>query len=521
MKAYLMYRDRDFRTTRTERVTDADLIQDLELDTLWDAMARGDAFLRQVAQSATLSSLTTGEEIRYRQQVLSDCLRQSAVVRELYDVSVEAIAGERKIYRSIFGEHGESLLHRSVTVIEMFVGMLRRLRQLAEDHDQQFASEGFQRFFAQLRGELDEDYFAEIADHLKQLRFRGGILESAQLGAGNQGSGYLLRAPRAENRRGLFNRIPLKKPTFSLTIPERDEAGFQALSALRDRGLNLVANAAAQSVDHILNFFIAVRIELGFYIGCLNLHEQLAGKGEPECFPQPQDPGQLTLTARALYDPCLSLRMPQPVTGNDLDADGKNLVIITGANQGGKSTFLRSLGVAHLMMQCGMFVSAASFSSTVTLGVFTHYIREEDATMSSGKFDEELGRMSQIADVIGPDCLLMCNESFAATNEREGSEIAAEVVRAMNDAGIRVVYVTHMFDLANRFHEQRAGTTLFLRAERGEEGKRSFRLPEGEPLPTSYGRDLFERTFLDPDRPADSNGSRQRPDLDVGPGQVT
>jgi DNA mismatch repair ATPase MutS len=54
---------------------------------------------------------------------------------------------------------------------------------------------------------------------------------------------------------------------------------------------------------------------------------------------------------------------------------------------------------------------------------FTHYKREEDATMTSGKFDEELSRMSEIADEIRPRSLLLCNESFASTNEREGAEI--------------------------------------------------------------------------------------------------
>ena len=90
--------------------------------------------------------------------------------------------------------------------------------------------------------------------------------------------------------------------------------------------------------------------------------------------------------------------MKRRVVGNDVTADHKDLVIITGANQGGKSTFLRSVGLAQLMMQCGLFVAAEAFCSTVCDGLFTHYKREEDAAMQSGKFDEELGRMSDIVD---------------------------------------------------------------------------------------------------------------------------
>ena len=64
--------------------------------------------------------------------------------------------------------------------------------------------------------------------------------------------------------------------------------------------------------------------------------------------------------------------------------------MITGANQGGKSTFLRSVGLAQLMMQCGMFVAAESLRASVGQRLFTHYKREEDAAMESGKLDEEL-----------------------------------------------------------------------------------------------------------------------------------
>jgi DNA mismatch repair ATPase MutS len=121
-----------------------------------------------------------------------------------------------------------------------------------------------------------------------------------------------------------------------------------------------------------------------------------------------------------MYDPCLSLSTESKVVGNDVAGDGKTLVVITGANRGGKSTLLRGMGLAQLMMQCGMFVAAESFRANVCNGVFTHFKREEDAGMKSGKLDEELGRMSAIVDRVAPGSILLLNESFASTNEREG-----------------------------------------------------------------------------------------------------
>ena len=204
-----------------------------------------------------------------------------------------------------------------------------------------------------------------------------------------------------------------------------------------------------------------------------------------------------------LYDASLALSLNEAsAVGNDVDADGKQVIMVTGANHGGKSTFLRSAGLAQLMMQAGMFVPAESFGASLSTGIFTHFKREEDATMEKGKLDEELDRMSVIAGQITPGCLLLCNESFASTNEREGSEIARQVIRALTEAGIRIVFVTHLYDLAERLYTAHDPAALFLRAERRPDGGRTFRLPPGEPLPTSYGQDLYQSVFGTADQTA-------------------
>ncbi|MDT4868186.1 Endonuclease MutS2 [compost metagenome] len=170
--------------------------------------------------------------------------------------------------------------------------------------------------------------------------------------------------------------------------------------------------------------------------------------------------------------------------------------MITGANQGGKSSFLRSIGLAQLMMQSGMFVAANAFTADLCSGVFTHYKREEDNTMTSGKFDEELRRMSRIADAIRPNAMVLFNESFASTNEREGSEVARQVVKALLSHDIKVYFVTHLYDFAHGIATSLSDAALFLRAERRPDGSRTFRLVLAEPLDTSYGEDLYREVFL-------------------------
>jgi DNA mismatch repair ATPase MutS len=529
MKAFLMRRDRDFDPqqllARREKElrhgrgneqglelqqllpgNEAALRQDLGLDILFNAMALGDRFLFDVANVAVLSSLTDVDAINYRQHVYFDCMKNAQIVRDIYQIAIDAIEAERKNYWSFFARYPSGILHRSVDVLQMFVGKLKLLRRVADEQGKKFESQGFSRLFAMLRDELSDEYFIEIEKHLNRLKFRHGTLISAQLGKGNKGRNYVLRKPHEDKRSWLTRLLAEKPEAYTFQLHPRDEAGAQALSALNDRGVNLVANALAQSTDHILSFVKMLRTELAFYIGCLNLHAQFKQMGEPICFPVPAPAGERKLSFSDLHDASLALSMGRSIVGNDLNADHKDLIIITGANTGGKSTFLRSVGLAHIMMQAGMFVSAKSFSSEVCAGIFTHYKREEDITMESGKWDEELSRMSEIVDNIKPNSLLLFNESFASTNEREGSEIARQITTALMEKGVKILFVTHLYEFAHRFHDSVTQNAMFLRAERRPDGTRTFRLLEGEPLQTSYGKDVYDAVF----------GAEHRPDAEAG-----
>jgi DNA mismatch repair ATPase MutS len=496
MNAYLLFKDRDFYLEQELKLNEPVLANDLELNTLFKAMALGDRFLYEVASKVIISCLNNDPDtIIYRQNILRDCLENPLIIRKMYDIAVEAIEGRRKAWWGFFGKYPSGILHGSIEVMHLFMGMLRKLKSITDEHSDKFESEGFGAFFTKLKQELNNEYFAAVNDRLRELIFRGGVLISAELEKGNKGANYILRKSEDDKRSWIKRIVSPRPPSYSFYISDRDQSGARALSELNDRGIHLAANALAQSVDHIQNFINMLRIELGFYIGCLNLREQLAQKGEPISFPLPVASNERRHSFKGLYDVCLALHLEQRIVGNDVNADNKNLVIITGANQGGKSTFLRSIGLAQLMMQCGMFVPAESFCSNVCDSLFTHFKREEDTTMKSGKLDEELRRMSDIVDNMTSNSMLLLNESFAATNEREGSEISRQIICALLEKRIKVFFVTHLYDFAHSYYERKAEKAIFLRAERQADGGRTFKLIEGEPLQTSYGEDLYNRIF--------------------------
>ncbi|HKJ67520.1 MAG TPA: DNA mismatch repair protein MutS [bacterium] len=497
MKVFLLHSDRDFNRKQALPSNAEDLSRDLGLDTLFASMAQDDTFLRDVVRRVVFTSLTETETIFYRQDVLRDCLAHPNVIRELYHIPLEYMERKRGQWLWISPRHSNpgSILSNGRRMLEASLDLFYRLRELADHNMEEFQSKGFHRFVGMIQQELDDGYLAEVEKHVHLLKFPRGVLLKAGLGKGNEGTKYILCKP-TDNEQSWFKRLfSSNNDSYTYTLHPRDTPGARILGELQSRGIARAANSVAQAAEHIESFFKVLRWELAFYIGCINLHEQLTTLNDPVTFPRPQRTEIRRLSCTGLYNVILSLTKEDRVVGNDVSAYGKNLTIITGPNQGGKTTFLRSVGLAQLMMQCGMFVPAEAYSANLSPRIFTYFKREEDETMEHGKFEEELVRMDTIVNHLTPDALVLLNESFAATNEREGSEIAWQIIRVLLKKHIQVMFVTHLYDFSRRADENLTDTVLYLRAERLSGGRRTFKLNPGKPLETSFSVDLYRKIF--------------------------
>lgn len=488
-----MFRDHDFDENASAPPLSDDLVHDLDLETLFAAMGQGDPLVRGVSRIGILCPVSNSEQVTYRQEVLTDCIANAGVVRELYELASSVFREKRQLFWYYRRNSPTSIMAQTPQMISMYVRYLKEFRGIVDQHGEGFTSQGWTTLFTSIREELGDDYFALIDEMLKSLRFKDGELFSARLGFAAHGVDYVLRDP-SRARPSFVERLGVGgRKSYSFEIAPRDEAGAEFLERIRAKGLSGAANALAQAADHMSSFFARLQIELAFYVGCINLHRVLSDKGETLCMPHVQTWSPARLDFSGLYDPCLSLRRSEKVVGNTANCDNARLVVVTGANSGGKSTFLRSLSTAYLMMSAGLFVAAESFAASMVKAVFTHFMREEDPSMSSGKLDEELSRMSVIADHLGPHCVVAFNESFSATNEREGTEIARQVLAAVLDSDVRAIVVTHLSELAEYFYECESDTTAFLRAMRGGAGGELYRLEPGPPLDTGFGLDVYER----------------------------
>jgi DNA mismatch repair ATPase MutS len=485
MKAYLMFREGDTNTKPEFSYAPDALESDLELHGILNFMSGGDKTIYNTCEDAMLRPLQSTEAILYRQAALRDAIKNPEAVRRLY--AIAAAADQNNKYFMSATRLAETFAN-AVELLKKYTKMLKDLREVADRKLSEFESEGFRKLFEMLRRELTDDFFAGVQEHLDEMRDVDNILVSAKLGPNLMSVDYTLR----RKEKGFWLKWNLA-PSFSVNA-EKGAEELEDIRKRRERAISETTSVMTQSTMFLQGFFNMLRAELAFYAGCLTLIDKMKELGMPICIPTVKPLDSRDRSWRNLYDVSLALTKSQGVIGNDLDAAGKRLYFVTGANQGGKSTFLRSFGQAQLMAQCGMPVGAESYTAPIRRGVFTHFKREEESWMKSGRLDEELTRMSKIVDHLDRGALVLMNESFSSTNEREGSEIACQITSAMIENDVEVFSVTHLYTYAIAYINNKE--TQYLRAQRRDDAERTFKVQPGEPLETAFGEDLYQKIFV-------------------------
>lgn len=505
MKPYLLYEQNNEKQNNMILMkkchNENDLIQDLNLNEIFDVMSQNDAFLYDTVKSVMLNSLTDIPTIIYRQNILKDCLNNKNIIRDFLNITSSALK-EAAYYKEYTQTSFAKIipvsvrLFNSVGLLDLLVKKLENLKSSVRVAEKTFQSKGLTTFCSRFEILMTEVFFTKVKEYigdLKSLTEDGNMVIGSCIGNGLKGANHVLRKISRDVNKNNAKKILHKNLPCSI-IPLNNSSIVNSAKEIEDAALVHILRAINQFTSSIIHFFEALRFETGFYVGCMNLHDTLLKIGVVTSFPIPEDMDKTTLIFNSLYDAGMAIENKNIPVSNDLYARNKTLFIITGANQGGKSTFLRSIGLAQIFMQCGAFVPASSYYSNVCDCIFTHFTREEDAGMNSGKLDEELSRMNNIVNRITPHSLLLMNEPFATTTERDGSRIAADMVTAFYELGIKVLLVTHLYEFPSLIYNMKLEKAVYLRAERNEDGSRSFSIKEGKPLQTSFGEDLFRVT---------------------------
>ncbi len=250
--------------------------------------------------------------------------------------------------------------------------------------------------------------------------------------------------------------------------------------------------------------------ELAFYIGATKLINRLRAAGLHLCRPDVAPMCERMCRIKDTYSLDLALRADHTnrqdvhtsVITNDVAFDHAHaLCIITGPNSGGKTTYTRAVGQAHVLFQAGLFIPGTTACISPVDHIYTHFAAPERLDREGGRLDEELERLSSIFNIATSDSLILLNEPLTSTDHRAAQVIGRDVITGLRMLGARTIFVTHLYELYDELELHVDGLTDIVSlvagsTEQHNQTTPTYTIKPGAPHMRNHARELAERHRL-------------------------
>jgi hypothetical protein len=319
--------------------------------------------------------------------------------------------------------------------------------------------------------------------------------------ADRRGIGPLHTVPHIAQSRSPFGLDGTPQDINPLMVPL-----FNDLANVLDAVCRPIAKALRHYVTLQSGFLGSLSGDIAFYLAAVGLMTRLQNQGLPLCRPKIAPMDARVCDLQDAYNLNLALYLMKQTQAKDRlirnevhMGDNGRILIVTGPNQGGKTTYTQMIGLCHILAQAGLWVPAAAAHVSPVDGIYTHYPIEETLESATGRFGDEAQRLNQMFTQATRYSLMLFNESLSSTSAGESLYIAQDVVRILRRMGVRAIFATHLHELAAdiaRLNRDTNGDSRIVslvasRIDSGEDRMhRSYKITPGSPMGRSYAREI-------------------------------
>ncbi len=448
--------DRDDVATSIEQTPEPDFFHDLSLDRALEAILAG---RRHYALAPFFyAPLTRVESVHYRHEVVHDLEQQkiAAPIRSFAEQMGrmrEQLAQIEKLHyprqRQAWYRDAIELYCDGVATLAAELGQApvtaRALIGLRGYLAAYVASEPFTTLVAETLSQKEALASVDYSVHIHGARVTVGRYE------GEADYGAEVERTFARFRQGAVGSYLVKVPDFA-DMNHIEARILDLVAQLYPDVFAALAGYCTRYRDYLDPTIDRFDREIQFYLAYLDFIAPLEARGLEFCLPH-LGSETTEISVHDGFDLALANKLAaegREIVRNDVQlGGGERIIVVTGPNNGGKTTFARMFGQLHYLAGLGLPIPARSARLRLPDRIFAHFEREEDIETLRGKLEDELVRVHEILEHATARSVIVANESFSSTTLLDALFLGSEVLNMISELGSVAVYVTFVDELAS------------------------------------------------------------------------
>ena len=479
-----------------------------------------------------LTQLNTDTEVmNYRLDILDDFLNVPALESVLYENIHKLYVNEHVNIQKLGLADSFYALNKRFTSLQTFTECITNCHEFCQKYQDKFKSLALKQLTSYFADVYNSEYFDEVKQETEEcLKILAKGVKSVTVGINFDD----MMRPVEAMLISVSNESIKKKGRFDWIFKHLDGDGARAIGkthslynengGTNDLEAPLFRELKEINSEYIAHLDRAVRAyykkstedvltfenQMSFYIGAKKLIEAVKARGLDMVRPSYLPMEDRKMKATEIFDLSFYIQMVSndpmaslkgKIITNDctMDENGR-FFVLTGANNGGKTTYTRSVGIVQVLAQAGLYVPAQSCEISPVDFIYTHFPKEEEVGLNTSRFTQECKQFKETIDTATKYSMLLLNESIQSTTPTECVYIATELTKIFRCVGVRGVYATHLLELArslDTLNTEVEGDTklvsIVTTVDESGDQKRLYKIIRSAPQEFGYARSIYEK----------------------------